>query len=156
MLNKSKHKVVMTLCVLRQGNGLLMGMKKVRLGKGYYNGFGGKLDPGETLEECIKREVKEESDLDLLSLEKRGVMTFELVDSLAEVYIFEGLKWSGDPIETDEMSPIWLDLNNLPFERMWPSDKLWYPYFLNRIYFTGWVVFDENHRIIDYKIEKDE
>jgi len=73
-IDESKPKIVMTLCLLRKGNDLLMGLKKLRWGAGNYNGYGGKLEPGETLEECIKREVKEESGLDLLKYEKRRVV----------------------------------------------------------------------------------
>lgn len=144
----------MTLCILRKGDDLLMGMKKLRLGAGNYNGFGGKLEPEETLEECIVREVKEESGLDLLKFEKRGVMSFELDDFVNEVHIYEGLKWSGEAIESDEMVPIWLKIDNLPYEKMWISDKVWHSYFFNRDYFEGWLTFDKNHQILDYEIVK--
>ena len=152
--NTSKPKRIMTLCILRKVDDLLMGLKKLRLGAGNYNGFGGKLDPGETLEECIIREVKEESGLDLLEFEKRGVMSFELDQYINEVHIYEGLSWSGEPIETDEMTPIWLKIHELPYDKMWISDKIWHPHFFNREQFEGWLIFDENHRILDYKITK--
>lgn len=150
----SKPKVVMTLCILRRGDDLLMGMKKVRLGAGYYNGFGGKLDKGESLEECIVREVKEETGIELIEFEKRGVMTFELTDHLNEVHIYEGSKWHGEAIESDEISPIWLKIDNLPYEKMWESDKMWHSLFFNREFFDGWLIFDKNHKVLDYEIVK--
>jgi ADP-ribose pyrophosphatase YjhB (NUDIX family) len=153
-IDYSKPKTVMTLCLLRKGNDLLMGLKKVRWGAGNYNGYGGKLEHGETLEECIKREVKEESGLDLLEFEKRGVITFQNVDLNVEVHIYEGLSWVGEAIETDEMTPIWLNIDNLPYEKMWTSDKYWHPYFFNRDYFEGWLIFDENHQVLDSNIVK--
>lgn len=144
----------MTLCLLRKGNDLLMGMKKLRLGAGYYNGFGGKLDAGETLEECIVREVKEESDLELLEFEKRGVMSFELDEYINEVHIYEGLSWSGEAVESDEMTPVWFKIDNLPYDKMWESDKLWHPYFFDRVYFEGWLIFDKNHKVLDHEVVK--
>jgi len=144
----------MTLCLLRKDNNLLMGLKKLRWGAGNYNGFGGKLEPGETLEECIVREVKEESGLNLLKFEKRGVMSFEWDDNINEVHIFEGISWSGEPIETEEMAPIWLEIDNLPYDKMWSSDKMWHPYFFKRELFDGWLLFDKNHQVLDYKIVK--
>lgn len=153
-INDSKQKRVMTLCILRKGEDLLMGLKKLRLGVGNYNGFGGKVDPGETLEECIIREVKEESGLELLKFEKRGVMSFELDEYINEVHIFEGLSWVGEPVETDEMAPIWLKIDELPYDKMWESDKMWHRYFFNREQFEGWLIFDKNHQILDYKITK--
>ncbi|HLP86450.1 MAG TPA: NUDIX domain-containing protein [Candidatus Paceibacterota bacterium] len=150
----SKPKTVMTLCILRKEEDLLMGMKKLRLGAGYYNGYGGKLDKGETLEECIVREVKEECGLNLVEFEKRGVMTFENPDGLNEVHIYEGISWVGDIIETDEMTPVWLKISNLPYNKMWESDKIWHPYFFERIPFEGWLVFDENHKVLDFEMVK--
>ena len=152
--DQSKPKNIMTLCILRKGDDLLMGLKKLRLGAGYYNGFGGKLEAGETLEECIVREVKEESSLDLLEFEKRGIITFETVDHLNEVHIYEGVSWSGEPIESDEMTPIWLKIEDLPYEKMWESDKVWHPYFFKREFFDGWLIFDKNHQVLDYEVVK--
>ena len=150
----SKTKRVMTLCLLRKGNDLLMGMKKLKLGAGYYNGFGGKLDPGETLEECLIREVKEESGLDLLKFEKRGVMSFELDEYINEVHVYEGISWVGEAIESNEMIPIWLKVDSLPYDKMWESDKIWHPYFFKRVFFEGWLVFDGNHKVLDYEVIK--
>lgn len=150
----SKPKKIMTLCLLRKDNDLLMGMKKVRFGAGNYNGFGGKLEEGETLEECIVREVKEESGLDLLEFEKRGIISFELDEYINEVHIFEGLSWIGEAIETDEMAPIWLKIDDLPYDKMWKSDKIWHPYFFKREFFEGWLIFDKNHNISDCEIVK--
>ena len=39
---------------------ILLGMTKRGFGQGWWNGFGGKLKPGETLEECAQRETEEE------------------------------------------------------------------------------------------------
>ena len=144
----------MTLCLLRRGDDLLMGLKKLRWGAGNYNGFGGKLESKETLEECIVREVKEEAGLDLLQFEKRGVVSFEGDDFINEVHIYEGISWSGDPIETDEMAPIWLKIDDLPYDKMWSSDKIWHPFFFKREKFEGWALFDKNHQVVDYKIKK--
>ena len=140
-IDYTKPKKIETLCILRRGDDFLLGMKKVRFGKGKYNGYGGKLDEDETLEEGIKREVKEESGLDLLKFEKIGVMVFELVDCLKEVHIFEGISWVGEAIETEEMAPIWFNKDNLPYDKMWASDILWYPYFLDGNYFRRMAYF---------------
>lgn len=153
-IDESKPKRVMTLCLLRKGNDLLMGLKKLRLGKGFYNGFGGKVEPGETLEEGLIREVKEESGLDLIEFEKRGVMAFQLDEYINEVHIFEGLSWDGEPMETDEMTPVWLHIDDLPYEKMWISDKMWHPYFFKKEFFDGWLIFDKNHQVSEYEIRK--
>ena len=56
---------------------VLLGMKKRGFGMGKYNGFGGKLEPGETMPECARRELFEES-----GLKADGVSAFEKVGQL--------------------------------------------------------------------------
>ena len=56
----SKNRKVLTLVLLRQENRVLLGMKKRGFGVGKWNGFGGKLEPGETVVEAAAREVREE------------------------------------------------------------------------------------------------
>ena len=56
----SKIRKVLTLVLLRQENWVLLGMKKRGFGVGKWNGFGGKLEPGETVVEAAAREVREE------------------------------------------------------------------------------------------------
>lgn len=92
-IDNSKPKKVMTLCILRKRDDLLMGLKKLRLGRGFYNGFGGKLEPDETLEECIVREVKEESGLDLLLFDKIGVIFFVFDYKIIKLWTIKSQKF---------------------------------------------------------------
>ncbi len=52
---------VCTLLLLKHENRVLLGMKKRGFGMGKWNGFGGKVDPGETLLAAALREMQEES-----------------------------------------------------------------------------------------------
>lgn len=144
----------MTLCILREGDDLLLGMKKILFGVGKYNGYGGKVEPGESVEQALVREMKEESGLDLLRYELRGVAKFEFPDSIREVHIYEGLDCTGVLVESNEMIPYWFHIDKIPFEKMWKSDKYWFPFFLNREYFEGGAIFDENYNLLSCKIEK--
>ena len=58
-----KKRKVLTLVLLREENRVLLGMKKRGFGVGKWNGFGGKLEPGETVVEAAARELEEESGL---------------------------------------------------------------------------------------------
>ena len=53
-------KKLLTLVFLREGEKVLLGMKKRGFGEGKWNGFGGKVEAGETIIEAAAREVKEE------------------------------------------------------------------------------------------------
>ena len=49
-----------TLCLLKKDNSILLAMKKRGFGSGKYNGIGGKIEKGETPDEAMIRETKEE------------------------------------------------------------------------------------------------
>jgi 8-oxo-dGTP diphosphatase/2-hydroxy-dATP diphosphatase len=60
---------------------VLLGKKKRGFGTGRWNGFGGKVEEGETIEESAKRETREEAGIDVSDLEKVGIIEFEFQDS---------------------------------------------------------------------------
>ena len=68
---------ILTLCIVHQHTKVLLGMKKRGFGAGRWNGFGGKLEEGESIEESIKREIKEEAGIDINDLNKIGIIEFE-------------------------------------------------------------------------------
>jgi 8-oxo-dGTP pyrophosphatase MutT (NUDIX family) len=54
---------ILTLCLTKEDGMILLGMKKRGFGEGRWNGFGGKVEEGETIVEAAIREMKEESGL---------------------------------------------------------------------------------------------
>lgn len=67
----------LTLCIIHQDERVLLGMKKRGLGEGRWNGFGGKVERGETIEAATVREIYEESGVTVAELDKVGVLDFE-------------------------------------------------------------------------------
>lgn len=130
-------------------------MKKRGFGEGRWNGFGGKVEEGETIVEAAIREMKEESGLMTEELEEKGVVTFEFLDTgkLLEVHIFNVLKYSGDMIETEEMNPKWFNQDEIPFKEMWADDIYWIPLFLKGKKFKGKFIFEDNDRLLSYNLE---
>ncbi len=146
-------KTLMTLCIIRDGERILLAEKKRGFGMGFWNGYGGKVEMGEAIEQALVREVREESGLNLRTYEKRGEMEFHLADgAIKEVHIFEGVSWEGEPVETEEMRPEWFPISQIPLDQMWPSDVFWYPFFLKKEYFKGTIIFDENKQVVDVKL----
>ncbi|KAF9226404.1 hypothetical protein BS17DRAFT_682027, partial [Gyrodon lividus] len=94
------------------GNKLLLGMKKRGFGVGLYNGFGGKVEPGETPAQAAARELQEESGIDA-PLEYAGNLLFltEGNELAFDIKIYSAREHTGTPIETDEMCPEWFSLS---------------------------------------------
>lgn len=121
---------VTTICFLLRDNKVVLAMKKRGHGEGKWNGYGGKLNEGESVEDSAVREIKEESgiDIDKNILEKVAEIDF-LDDGEISFHcpIFLIKEWSGEPIETDEMNPKWFDVDKIPYNEMWSTDKIWMP-----------------------------
>ncbi|KAI8912286.1 NUDIX hydrolase domain-like protein [Powellomyces hirtus] len=118
---------------------VLLGMKKRGFGVGLWNGFGGKVEPGETIEQGARREVEEESGVHVETLHPAGVLWFEFgTDPMGlECHVFTANAHEGTVVETEEMRPQWWDAEALPFDSMWPDDILWWDYILKRQQFAA-------------------
>jgi len=146
---------ILTLCLTRKESMILLGMKKRGFGEGRWNGFGGKVEKGESIVEAAIREMEEESGLKAEELEEKGVVDFQYLDTgkLLEVHIFDVLKYRGEPIETEEMSPKWFYLDEIPFENMWADDIYWFPIFLRGDKFKGRFLFKDNDKLLNHEVE---
>lgn len=115
--------------VLRNGMVLLGEKKKGEIGTGILSGPGGKLDPGETLLECIIRETREELEIELdpATLEKVAIIDMYAAGKVDfRVHVYRTESFFGDIKETADMIPAWYPLHTLPFERMFDSDFHWF------------------------------
>lgn len=135
---------ILTLCIVREDQKVLLGMKKKGFGAGRWNGFGGKVEPGETVQAAAVRELREEACLEAIEIEEKGVLDFEFENDpkILEVHIFEVPKFGGVPTETDEMAPRWFEVSEIPFEQMWSDDIYWLPLLLAGKKFRGKFLFD--------------
>ena len=147
-------KKILTLCIIHQHPKILLGMKKRGHGEGKWNGFGGKVEEGETIEEATKREMKEESGVEVEEINKLGVLDFVYQNGLEimEVHIFYAREFKGSPIESEEMKPRWFHTDEIPYDQMWPDDKYWLPMFLDGRNFKGKFFFNEANEITDYSL----
>lgn len=149
-------KKVLTLCVIYQHPKILLGMKKRGFGAGRWNGFGGKVQPGETIEAAAKRELMEEAGVRVHEMEKAGVIDFEFQGNpeILEVHVFRAQKFEGQPTESEEMRPAWYHTDEIPFDSMWPDDKYWIPMFLAGKKFSGKFLFGEGDKVLKYELNE--
>lgn len=126
-------------------------MKKRGFGAGRWNGFGGKVIDGETIEDAARREIREEAGIEAGNLEKIGILNFGWSGSseILEVHIFLANNFSGEPTESEEMKPQWFTIDEIPFSEMWPDDIYWMPLFLRGKKFKGRFLFGESNAILE-------
>jgi|TARA_R110002124_G_scaffold83894_5_gene219155 8-oxo-dGTP diphosphatase/2-hydroxy-dATP diphosphatase len=148
-------KKVLTLCLLCQPPRILLGMKKRGFGAGRWNGFGGKLEQGESIEEAAKREFLEEAGITVGEIDKRGVLEFFFEGSpeMLEVHVFKAEDYEGEPVESDEMKPQWFDIPAIPYDEMWADDEFWFPIFLEGKKFTGKFYFDADENLLSHDVK---
>lgn len=140
--NMQEEKVLFnaTVCLPIKEGQVLLGMKTRKIGMGCWNGYGGGIEDGETVLECAIRELEEESGLKTNSenLEKVAIVDFHNEKSdgslfVCRVHFFLVKDWQGVPIETKDnamVTPTFFDINDLPFDKMMPADKEFFPLIL--------------------------
>jgi len=146
----------LTLCIVHQHPRVLLGMKKRGFGAGRWNGFGGKVSPEETIEDAAKREIKEEAGIEVINLDKAGIIEFEFKGNpeILEVHIFKSKNFSGEPTESEEMKPQWFHIDEIPFDTMWPDDIHWLPFFLEGKKFRGRFLFGKSDAILEKELSE--
>lgn len=138
----------LTLSLLFKEDQILLAMKKRGFGTGKWNGYGGKKQPDETIEDAAIREIKEEGGVTVKKedLEYFGYIDFYFSDKSdwdQRVYIYKVTKWDGEPIETEEMKPEWFSFDQIPYHEMWAGDDAWIPKVIEGKKITGEVHFSE-------------
>lgn len=124
-----------SLCFLLREGEILLAKKKRGFGEGKWNGYGGKLLPGESFEASTIRETKEEIGVEIAEEDLRlvAVLEFYFPEKAGEEAmkhhcpVYFATKWKGEPKESDEMQPRWFPRNKIPFHEMWDDDILWLP-----------------------------
>lgn len=131
--------LIRTLVIPLEQDRILLGLKKRGFGKGKWNGFGGKVEEGETIRQAARRELHEESGLRSTDVEACGTLAFTFGNGISPlfVYVFRTYSWTGGAAESEEMKPRWFSQSAIPYRHMWIDDQHWLPLVLAQKYFTG-------------------
>jgi len=118
-----------TLCYLERGRDYLL-LHRVKKendeNRDKWIGVGGKLEEGESPEDCLLREVYEETGLTLTRWRYRGLVTFVSDEWGTEyMHLFTSDAWTGEmKPECDEGELAWIDRDALLSKPIWEGDKI--------------------------------
>ena len=117
-----------TLCYLERGDAYLMlhrVKKKDDLNRDKWIGIGGKCEEGESPEDCLLRECREETGLSLEEYRYRGLVTFVSDQAPTEyMHLFTAARWSGRQKECPEGDLAWIKKQELLSLPIWEGDKI--------------------------------
>ncbi len=117
-----------TLCYMERDEKYLMlhrTVKKNDVNKDKWIGVGGHFEKDESPEECLLREVKEETGYTLTSWKFRGLVTFISGDGVTEyMCLFTADGFEGEPILCDEGELAWVDKDKIESLNIWEGDKI--------------------------------
>ena len=117
-----------TLCYIRRGDEVLL-LHRVKKehdeNHDKWIGVGGRFEPGESPEDCLLREVREETGLTLTSWRYRAVVTFVSDEWGTEyMHLFTAEGFTGELADCDEGELVWLPWTALPELPIWEGDRI--------------------------------
>lgn len=145
-----------TLCYVKdQGSTLMIHRTKKAqdMHQGKWNGLGGKLEAGETPEECVIREVREESGLSIRSPRLHGFLTFPAFadDEDWYAFVFTAHEFSGALIDSAEGTLAWIPDEQLPELPLWEGDLVFLKWLEQENFFSGKFVYREG-RLVEQQV----
>ena len=149
-----------TLCYLSDGKKTLM-LHRVKkendMHEGKWNGLGGKIENGESPEECIIREVKEESGLKIKNPSLKGILTFPKFDEIDDwiVFVYTATRFTGKLIDSDEGELHWVSNEKVIDLNLWEGDRIYMKWLEGHPFFSAIFRYQKrkllNHEVIFYK-----
>lgn len=137
-----------TLCYIEKDESYLMlhrVSKKHDVNKDKWIGVGGHFEQGESPEDCLLREVKEETGLTLKSYRFRGILTFNFNDNESEyICLYTADEFEGELRDCDEGTLEWVPKRELHNLNLWEGDKIFFnllnqdvPFFSLKLQYQG-------------------
>ena len=147
-----------TLCYIENDGKYLMlhrTKKENDFNKDKWIGVGGKFEEDETPEECLLREVKEETGFELEEYRLRGIITF-LSDRYETeyMYLYTASEYSGEMIECDEGELIWIEKKHILDLNLWEGDKIFLKLLYDDCNFFSLKLRYEDECLVEHKIYK--
>ena len=147
-------------CFLRRGNKILLlfrNKKEIDINKGKWIGVGGHIESDETPIDAVVREVKEETNYDLVDFNKKAIIIFNFGQEIEVMHLFVATKFKGKMAsECNEGELAWKNLSDLDNLPMWDGDRVFLPRVLNNSPFFEMVLFYKDDVLLKYKYLNDD
>ena len=145
-----------TLAYIKNDGYTLMLHKAKGYQEGKWNGLGGKFEAGESPEDCMKREVLEESGLNVQEAILKGFITFPDFDGQDDWYcfVFVVTKFSGELKASNEGQLHWIADDQVANLNLWPGDRIFLPWINQDRFFSAKFNYEngefKDHQVIFY------
>ena len=145
-----------TLCYIEKDDKYLM-LHRVKkendLNHDKWVGVGGKFEPDETPEECMLREVREETGLTLTKYRFRAILTF-LSDEWETEYIhlYTASEFTGTLLECDEGNLEWIPKSEIDKLKLWEGDKIFFKLLRETEDFFSLKLRSEGEKLVETKL----
>ncbi|MCX7746155.1 MAG: 8-oxo-dGTP diphosphatase [Clostridia bacterium] len=145
-----------TLCYIGKGDQTLMMLRNKKendVHEGKWNGLGGKMEKGETPEECVIREVKEESGLIIKHPVLNGILTFPEFSHGEDwmAFVFTAREFEGELSACKEGELHWIDNDDILNLNLWEGDRIFMKWLDTGRFFSGKFVYKDG-RLIDHHV----
>lgn len=147
---------ITTLCYIEKDECYLMlhrVKKAVDINKDKWIGIGGHLEEGESPEECLVRETREETGLELTDYSLRGVITF-VTDSYPTEYMFlyTAAGFCGTLLSCDEGDLEWVPIKEVEKLPIWEGDKVFFRLLREQEEFFSLKLRYEGEKLVETKL----
>ncbi|MBQ9990228.1 MAG: 8-oxo-dGTP diphosphatase [Lachnospiraceae bacterium] len=147
-----------TLCYIEKDGKYLMlhrTVKKNDVNKDKWIGVGGHFEADECPEECLLREVREETGYTLTSYHYRGLVTFVSGNGVTEyMSLFTADGFIGEPIPCDEGELEWVEIDRIQELNIWEGDKIFFSLLKERKdFFSLKLVYDGGDQLVQVKLD---
>jgi 8-oxo-dGTP diphosphatase len=133
--------ILATLCYVKQNGCTLMVYRNKKpndIHEGKWNGLGGKFEAGETPEECVIREIHEESGLAIQNPKLCGLLMFpKFKGNDWYVFVFTATEFSGKLSDSPEGELEWIPDEKIRGLNLWESDPIFMPWIQEGKFFSA-------------------
>jgi 8-oxo-dGTP diphosphatase len=146
VIDKSQNKTLMIRRVKKEND----------YHEGKWNGLGGKLEFGESPEDCVIREIKEEAGLIIKNPRMHGFITFPNFDEVDDwyVFIFTASDFKGNLIDSPEGNLNWVSNDDLTSLNLWDGDRIFLEWLYQDRFFSAKFIYEngkyKNHTVNFY------